>query len=71
MVDFREVIEQSEKYGYPATAQWVRDNQVAYCRGISQGFKIEEEPEGLDAEKGSGEIPMRGELPDEPIPDVT
>ena len=69
MTSVIQVVEVASKLGFEEAAQWLKSHPAALVDGVFRG--VDEEPERLDAEKGSGDVPMRGDPPDEPIPDVT
>ena len=46
MLDYRRVADLAMENGWPTTGDWIRDNKDDYCRGVFQGFTLDEEPDG-------------------------
>ena len=62
MLDYRRVADLASETGWQTTSDWIRDNDDDYCRGVLQGFTLDEEPDGWSEEavadrvKGEGGI---------------
>ena len=46
MMDYRKVADLAMENGWQTTSDWIRDNRDDYCRGVIQGFTLDEEPDG-------------------------